>query len=119
MTDTELVLQVNERRLPDQPTYADGRVMLTPPIDENYWLFRVPVSDKQAIVAFPKFATIGVGFQHEEDWNTNLPCKCEPKEIFKHIAHNKGDDTIPDDVCIKAIEMVCAAGREFLAAQRS
>jgi hypothetical protein len=80
--------------------------MMTPLITESYWLFRVPVSDKQAIVGFPKFSTIGIGFQHEEDWNTNLPYSSPADEIFDHISHNKGDDTIPDERCIEAIKLV-------------
>jgi hypothetical protein len=54
-------------------------------------------------VCFPKFATIGIGFQHEEDWNTNLPYTTPADEIFKHISHNKGDDAIKDSDCLLAI----------------
>jgi hypothetical protein len=83
-------------------------IMITPPIDEGFWLARVKVSDKQAIVCFPKFLTIGCGFQFEDDWNTNLPLAGEAKDIFRHIKHNKGDDTIPDSRCIEAIELLQA-----------
>jgi len=92
---------------------GETTVMLTPPIDENFWLFRVPVSDNQAIVAFPKFFTIGVGFQHEEDWNTNLPYTCDPEEIFNHISHNKGDDSISNEDCIEAIKIISAAAEKY------
>ena len=84
-------------------------VMVTPPIDKDYWMMRVPLSDKQAIVCFPKFGVVGIGFQNEEDWNTNLPSSCDAKEIFKHIKHNKGDESIPNDDCIKAIQILQAA----------
>lgn len=84
-----------------------GNVMVTPPIGADYWTMRVPLSDKQAIVCFPKFGTIGIGFQSEaEDWNTNLPYTCGPKEIFDHIKINKGDDTITDADCLAAIRML-------------
>ena len=91
---------------------SGGGVMFTPPIDENYWLWRVRLSDTQAIVGFPKFMTIGIGFQREEDWNTNLPYTCPAGEIFDHISHNKGDDAIPDSACIAAIELVQQAARQ-------
>lgn len=81
-------------------------VLITPPIDESFWLMRVPVSDKQAIVCFPKFGVIGIGFQHEEDWNTNLPSSCPAVQIYNHIKHNKGDDSISDASCIQAIELL-------------
>jgi hypothetical protein len=86
-----------------------GPVVITPPIDENYWSYRVMLSDKQAIVAFPKFFTIGIGFAQEEDWNTNLPYTCDTEEIYEHIEHNKGDDSISREDCIEAIRMVQAA----------
>lgn len=89
---------------------GDGlvNVVMTPNIDDDYWTYRVAVSDKQAIVGFPKFGTIGIGFQKEEDWNTNLPYTCETDEIYNHILHNRtaaGDD--PDwRLCVVAIDMI-------------
>jgi hypothetical protein len=103
---TELVL---ERRDQEDLTPNFGGMMLTPPIGDDYWAYRVRVGDGQAIVAFPKFFTIGVGFAKEEDWNTNLPWTCTATEIFSHIAHNKGDESISDDDCLRAIELIQAA----------
>lgn len=93
---------------PKQLKYRDPspRVMVTPAIDEDFWLWRVPVSAKQAIVAFPKFGVIGIGFQVEEDWNTNLPSSTPAEEIYAHIRHNKGDDSITDQTCIDAINLI-------------
>jgi hypothetical protein len=88
-----------------------GPLMLTPPIDEDYWSFRVKLSDAQAIVGFPKFGTIGVGFAQEEDWNTNFPYTCTAEEIYGHIEHNKADDSISREDCIAAIRIVQEAAR--------
>lgn len=85
---------------------------MTPPIDEDYWAYRVKLTDTQAIVGFPKFGTIGIGFAVEDDWNTNLPYQSETEHIFEHIAHNKGDDAISDDDVREAIRLVQAAARE-------
>ena len=85
------------------------RIMITPVINKDYWIFRVKVSDDQAIVGFPKFGTIGIGFAVEEDWNTNLPsrdCEDREEEIFGHIQHNKGKENISDEICVEAIRMV-------------
>ena len=81
---------------------------ITPPIDEDYWAYRVRLSDRQAIVGFPKFSVTGIGFAVEEDWNTNLPSRCDTEEIFEHIRHNKGDDSISDDDVREAIRMIQA-----------
>lgn len=81
-------------------------VMITPPIDEDFWLLRVKVSKEQAIVGFPKFMQLGIGFAVEADWNTNLPSRVTAERIFEHIKHNKGDTAIPDARCIEAIRMV-------------
>lgn len=101
-------VQINSKFMESNTEIKLGKSLIafTPPIDEDYWLFRVPLSDNQAIVGFPKFWTIGIGFQVEEDWNTNLPFSCDAEEIYKHIAHNKGDDSISDDACIDAIKLI-------------
>ena len=108
----DLTLQVNSNDIEDPAIFQAGEttVMMTPPVgDEDYWLFKVMVSDKQSIVGFHKFMQIGVGFQLEEDWNTNLPSTSSAEEIFNHIDHNKGDDAIHDERCIEAIKMIQAA----------
>lgn len=105
----KLQMQMNSKFKEADTSIKSGKsvIMITPPLDEDYWLFRVPLSDKQAIVGFPKFGTIGIGFQHEDyDWNTNFPYQCDALEIFNHIKDNKGDETIPDEDCIKAIQMI-------------
>ncbi len=85
-------------------------VMITPPIDDSYWMMRVPVSKKQAIVCFPKFGSIGIGFRVEgEDWNVNMPSSCETQYIYDHIKVNKGQRSITRATCIAAIDMLQVA----------
>jgi len=107
----ELTLERRDRQ-DKTPTFGGGLIMMTPAIDEDYWAYRVRLSDEQAIVGFPKFGTIGIGFAVEEDWNTNLPYTCETGEIFEHIKHNKGDDSIAEDDVRWAIALVQDAARE-------
>ena len=97
--------------------FANGAIMVTPPIDMNYWLFRVGVSDDRGIICFPKFGTFGIGFQFEEDWNTNLPYTCDTMEIYDHIKHNKGDAKISDAICIDAIKMLQDACIKFVSVE--
>lgn len=99
----------------DKSLFGDEKrmIMITPPIGSGYWLFRVPLSKKQAILGFPKFMTIGIGFEKEDDWNTNLPFSCDTDKIYDHISHNKGDDSISKEDCIKAIEMIQAAAKVY------
>lgn len=73
---------------------------------DDYWIFKVELSKDQAIIAFPKFTTLGVGFLKETDWNTNLPYTCDAEMILNHIRVNKGSKFISDADCIKAIEMI-------------
>src|SRR4029079_19214317 len=97
MTDTTLHLEHRSEQADETLVVkAPGHTMLfTPPIDDDYWRWRVVVGDGQAIVGFPKFGTGGIGFAREGDWNTNLPYTQPAETIFDHISHNKGDDTIP------------------------
>ena len=98
-----LVLEIRGQ---EDKTAHVGPFMITPGIDEDYWQYRVRLSGTQAVIGFPKFGTIGVGFAQEEDWNTNLPYTCEADEIWQHIRHNKGDEGISDENCIAAIRMI-------------
>ena len=67
----ELVLECNTAYISDENSkFVSGGyvVMITPAINKDFWTMRVPLSEKQAIVTFPKFTTFGVGFQMEDDW---------------------------------------------------
>lgn len=101
-----------ERRNQVDKTPMLGAAMLTPDVNEDYWAYRVRLSDEQAIVGFPKFMTIGIGFAVETDWNSNLPYACDTEKIFGHIKHNKGDGSISDDDVRAAIALVQQAARE-------
>ena len=106
-----MTLELETRTTQDQSEFAPG-MMLTPPVGaEGYWSYRVRLSGKQAVIGFPKFGTIGIGFAEEEDWNTNLPYSVDTEQIFSHIKHNKGDDTIPDADVREAISMIQQAAR--------
>jgi hypothetical protein len=106
----ELVLETRDQ--PNKSQVVPG-IMMTPLIDENYWAYRVRLSDKQAVVGFPKFTTTGIGFAVEEaDWNTNLPYTAGTEEIFQHIRKNKGDDAIPDEDVREAIRLIQAAAKK-------
>jgi len=104
----ELVLEIQARE--DEPpivTAGGGIIMITPPISDTYWKYRVQVSEAgQAIIGFPKFSTVGIGFAIENDWNTNLPYTSGANKIFQHIKHNKGDHVIKDSDCLTAIQMI-------------
>lgn len=117
MTSTaDLVL---ERREQSDKTLSasagDATVLITPPITDDYWKYRVRVADGQAVVGFPKFGTIGVGFAEEEDWNTNLPYTGDAESIRKHIWHNRApldDSTESAALVVRAIEMIQEAVAE-------
>jgi len=108
----ELVLETREQEdgTVKASTGNGGVIMMTPSnIGGDYWNFRVRLGDKQAIIGFQKFGTIGIGFAEEEDWNSNLPYgddREDAEKIFDHIKHNKGDNRISDEDCITAIMMI-------------
>lgn len=102
----DLVLEVRDQE--NETVLIGSSGMLAPFIHDDYWQYRIRLSDEQAIVGFPKFSTIGIGFAKEEDWNTNLPYHCDAEEIYQHIEHNKDDDAIPRQRCIEAIRLIQA-----------
>ncbi len=92
---------------PDKSTVGNTNIMITPPLGDDNWVYRVMVSEKQAIVGFKKFMTMGIGFMIESyDWNRNLPWSHDTMDLWEHIKENKGDDSISDTECVKAIEMI-------------
>ena len=88
-----------------------GPIMMTPSVGEDYWTYRVQLTDKQAIIGFPKFFTIGIGFAAEEDWNTNFPYTTDAEKIYEHIKHNAGDAAITREMCLEAIRLIQDAAR--------
>jgi hypothetical protein len=111
-TPAQAKLKLEIRNETDR-TVRLGNIIMGPVVDENYWTFRVKVSDDQAIVGFQKFGSIGVGFAKEEDGNTNLPSTCSTLEIYNHIKHNKGSSSISRDRCLRAIKLIQIAA-DFL-----
>ncbi len=105
MTLDELKLEINAEHRREEPFMAGSTLVeITPPINEEYWRYRVKVSADQAVVGFEKFGTVGIGFQHEEDWNCNLPFTNTAERIYSHIQHNRLD--ADETVCIRAIQMI-------------
>jgi len=99
----------------DALTNGKSIVMITPPVGQDYWLFRVKLFKDQAIIAFPKFGTIGIGFAIEdESWNTNLPYCFYPEKIYDHIKINKKYDEITKEDCIQAIKLVIKHSTVFM-----
>lgn len=104
MNNTELKLE--RKGQPDETVFIGNVGMMTPAIDEDYWEYRVRLTETQSIVGFPKFGTIGIGFAQEEDWNTNLPYKSDTEDIRSHIWHNRGDESITEAQVDEAIRLV-------------
>lgn len=100
----ELVL---ERRDQANKTLDLGMVSMSPAVDENYWSYRVRLTERQSVLGFPKFGTVGIGFALEEvDWNTNLPYVCPTDAIVKHIVRNRGDESITDADIAAAVSLI-------------
>lgn len=102
----QVEINANFIKAKDSFSTGNGTLLITPPLDEDYWIYRVPLKHGQAIIAFPKFFVIGCGFAKETDWNTNLPISCEAEKIFAHIKHNKKYKDIKDADCIAAIKAI-------------
>jgi hypothetical protein len=112
MANLQLEFNANFQRANDTFRSPEGwGLTITPPLDEDYWLFRVKLYEDQAILGFPKFHTIGIGFAQEEDWNTNLPYTCDAEQIYDHIKHNKEYEQITDEQCLEAIQLVQKAAK--------
>jgi len=116
-------VEINAEYIPEakKEGYITPNVIMTPAIgDKGYWVFKVQLTKKQAIIGFPKFGTIGIDFMVEdEDWNTNLPCQTGTEEIYNHIKRNKGDSKITKKQCIEAIKKIQPLALSYLNKERN
>lgn len=104
----KLKVEINKAFVADENTQklAASGILVTPPVSDAYWLFRVNLFEDQSVIAFPKFMTLGIGFAIEDDWNTNLPYKQEAEIICNHIWHNRRYIAIKKKRTICAIELL-------------
>ena len=114
MAKLELEYRDNFRKVTDSFAKDKLSIIVTPPIDEDYWIFRVKLFKDQAIIAFPKFNTMGIGFAIEDDWNTNLPYQSETKSICNHIWCNRKYNEITKATCIRAIKILQKASKYYM-----
>lgn len=101
-----------ERRAEPNRTINHGALSMTPLVEENYWSYRVRITDGQSIIGFPKLSTVGIGFAVEDDWNTNLPYGIRTAKIVRHICHNAGDDSITAAQMCEAVDLIRRAAYE-------
>ena len=105
-------LRLERKSQADTGVIVPGAISITPTIDEDYWAYRVGLTEAQALLGFPKFGTIGIGFAVEDyDWNRNLPSTCETEKIFKHIWPNAGPG-VAEHVVLEAIVLIQQAVEE-------
>jgi hypothetical protein len=111
----KLELEFRDKFIRSEDTIKAGNItiMMTPCLDDDYWVFRIKLHLDQSMVAFPKFGTIGIGFAQEKDWNTNLPYGCQALEIYNHIKVNKKYKEITKKTCIEAIEILKKACKYY------
>jgi len=111
----KLLINNNFKADNDTNKLAKMGTLVTPSAGEkNFWLFKVQLTKKQAIIGFPKFTTVDIGFEVEEDWDVNLPYNYKTSEIYHHIKHNKGkDNKISPQSIKKAIKLIQGAAKKF------
>jgi hypothetical protein len=109
----KLKVEINSSQVKENPILVNDNacIFITPAINEDYWALRCKVSNKQAIVVFPKFGTFGCGFSKEKNWNTNLPIACQEEEIWNHIKHNRAGANI--EICKKALHLLREAAKNY------
>jgi hypothetical protein len=112
----KLVVEYKEGFQPSNDTIKTngGIIMFTPSINSEYYIMRVVLYKDQALVAFPKFGLIGVGFAIEEgSWNTNLPYEVPAERLYKHIRCNKKYRAITKQTCLEGLKLLQEACKQY------
>lgn len=109
----QLVLTVNSAAIPQLIEPGGGpEVVFTG--DRDY-VYRVEVSDDQALLGFEKCGSIGIGFEREVEEGLDLPSSCLTRRIYEHIRCNaRGVDSRR---CYAAIRIIQGAARDLLRTQ--
>lgn len=105
----DLKLEINKKFIEDSDVkkLSEKGLLITPPLNEDYWIYRVKLDNGQAVLGFPKFGIVGCGFAIEEDWNCNLPTSiCTPEEIYEHIKHNQKPSIASKEYVLEAIRLI-------------
>ena len=92
---------------------SGGIIMFTPAINEDYYIMKVNLYKDQALVAFPKFGLIGIGFAQESDWNSNLPYQVPAERLYKHIRSNKKYRAITKQMCLEGLKLLQEACKNY------
>jgi hypothetical protein len=72
---------------------------------DDYWAYRVVLTERQAVIGFPVHGTIGIGFASGET-GVHLPYRAMTDQIMRHIGKYKGDPEIPDEAVRAAIVLI-------------
>jgi hypothetical protein len=120
MSDNDLHLEINDKCIDKGTPVLLGKNTVfhfSPPLNEDYWIFRVMLHKDQAVVGFPKYSGIGIGFAQEEHYNVNLPYRCNAAMVYDHIEENKRYDEITKEQCIQAIHLIQEAAERYQQSQ--
>jgi hypothetical protein len=111
----KLVVEYKEGFQPSNDTIKTngGIIMFTPDIDKDYYIMKVNLYKDQALVAFPKFGLIGVGFALESDWNTNLPYQTDTERLYNWIKRNKKYRAITKQTCLEGLKLLQDACKNY------
>lgn len=83
------------------------------PVGEDFWLYRVKLTDKQAIIGNPNIFTVSIGFACEDGrLDVHAPYTMTAEQIYDHIQVNKGDDAITRADCLTAIRLIQRGARD-------
>ena len=108
-------LEINEKVIQKYDQEQNKNILIGLPASMDGALFRIKLYEDQALIAFPKFTTLGISFQKEEnDWNCNLPYVCDENKIYEHIKCNKYYKEIKKKDCIEAIKILKIACQVFI-----
>ena len=101
-----------ERKSQPNATVVIGAASISPLVDEDYWEYRVIVGEHQAVVGFPKYTTIGIGFAVEENWK-GLPLRRIGIPTFPIPSRPNGFGTTSRTTRAKRTSPTSGASRPF------
>jgi hypothetical protein len=100
-------LKLRRRSQEDQTRVPGTNISIGRSGAEDYWTYRVDLTENQALIGFPKHGTIGIDFLHNR--GEDLPYTSDPEYLADFFAPGRlegGDTEISRAAVIRAIKMI-------------
>ncbi len=91
---------------------SDAQLMITAPLREGCWLFRIVIAPNVVLTAVPVFGGINICLQTKPAGEVFMPSESSAKEIRQKFC-SRIKTSVPDGKWVEAVKMLQAAIKKW------